>query len=344
MQLDLRTVTIKPLRQTFSHVARRIGGDRPASRYQEGTYDLQSTINFHYRPLWAPEYEIFDARRTTIVMEDWYKLLDPRQYYYGSYTLARARMQEAAEADFALVEDRDLAAALPAQVRRLALDLYVPLRHAEWAGNTNCMAMCAYGYGTTFTNPALFHAMDHLGMAQYLTRVGLTLGDEAALDAGKRAWLEEPDWQPLRKFLEDSFVLTDWFELFVAHCLVLDGLLYPLFYGECDTRLAGMGGGAVLSMLTRFEAEWFAETTRWTNAVAKIAAAESAANKALIEGWIAHYLPLAQVALRPPAARVFGAETEEVMEGLSAQFAARLGKLGLAAQAAEPTLAISVEG
>ena len=35
MQLDLRTVTIKPLRQTFTHVARRIGGDKPASRYQD---------------------------------------------------------------------------------------------------------------------------------------------------------------------------------------------------------------------------------------------------------------------------------------------------------------------
>lgn len=329
MQLDLRTVTIKPLRQTFSHVARRIGGDKPASRYQEGTYDLQATINFHYRPLWAPEYEIFDASRTAIVMADWYKLLDPRQYYYGSYTLARARMQEAAEADFALVEDRDLVAALPAQVRQLALDLYVPLRHVEWAGNTNCMSLSAYGYGTVFTNPALFHAMDHLGMAQYLTRVGLVLGEEAALDAGKQAWLEQGEWQPLRKFVEDSFVLDDWFELFVAHCVVLDGLLYPLFYGECDTRLAGMGGGAVLSMLTRFQAEWFVETSKWTNAVVKVAAAESEGNKALIEGWIARYLPLAQDALTPLAAKLFGAEAGDVMEGLAGQFSARLAKLGV---------------
>ena len=42
MQIDLRTVSIKPLRQTFDHVAARIGGDKPASRYQEGTLDLQA--------------------------------------------------------------------------------------------------------------------------------------------------------------------------------------------------------------------------------------------------------------------------------------------------------------
>lgn len=329
MQLDLRTVTIKPLRQTFTHVAKRIGGDKPASRYQEGTFDLQATMNFHYRPLWAPEHEIFDASRTAIVMADWYKLLDPRQYYYGSYTLARARMQEAAEADFALVEDRDLASSLPEAVRRLALDLYLPLRHLEWGGNTNCMSLAAYGYGTAFTAPALFQAMDHLGMAQYLTRLGLVLGDEAELAAAKQSWIAAPEWQGLRKYVEDCFVLEDWFELFTAHCVVLDGLLFPLFFGEIDSHLASLGGGAVLSMLTRFEAEWFTDASKWTNAVVKIAAAESAENKARLEGWIADYLPLALAALDGPARLAFGDAAPEVLEQLTDQFAARLGKLGV---------------
>ena len=40
--------------------------------------DIQATENFHYRPTWAPEFEIFDARRTAIVMKDWYALKDPR--------------------------------------------------------------------------------------------------------------------------------------------------------------------------------------------------------------------------------------------------------------------------
>lgn len=333
MQLDLRTVTITPLRQTFAHVAKRLGADKPATRYQEGTFDLQATMNFHYRPLWAPQYEIFDASRTAIVMADWYKLLDPRQYYYGSYTLARARMQEAAEADFALVEDRDLAAAIPQVVRDATLDLYVPLRHVEWGGNTNCMFMSSYGYGTAFTNPALFHAMDHLGMAQYLTRLGLAMGDEAALDAGKEAWLSDPAWQPLRKYVEDCFVVEDWFELFIAHAVVLDGLMFPLFYGEVDTSLGARGAGAVITMLTRFQAEWFTETSKWTNAVLKNAAAESPENKATLEGWLDAYLPLARAALVPLASKAFGDQGADVIEELYAQFSARLAKLGLTVNA-----------
>ena len=49
MQIDLRTVSIKPLRNTFDHLARRFG-DKPASRYQEGSYDIQADANLQYRP------------------------------------------------------------------------------------------------------------------------------------------------------------------------------------------------------------------------------------------------------------------------------------------------------
>src|SRR5690242_4168904 len=129
MQIDLRTVSIKPLRQTFDHVAAKIGGDKPASRYQEGTIRLQAENNFHYRPLWAPEFEIFDKRRTALKMADWYAFKDPRQFYYGTYTLARARMQETAEADFDFVEARGLAGTYPEAAKKLALEVLLPLRH-----------------------------------------------------------------------------------------------------------------------------------------------------------------------------------------------------------------------
>lgn len=329
MQLDLRTVSIKPLRNTFTHVARHIGGDKPATRYQEATFEVQAVRNFHYRPLWAPEFEIFDASRTKIVMKDWNELLDPRQFYYGSYTLARARMQEAAEADFSLVENRGLGDSMPDDVRQLGLSLFVPLRHAEWGGNTNSMFIAAYGYGAALTTPSTFKAMDHLGMAQYLTRLGLTLEDPSVLDSAKTAWLEDADWQELRRYIEDCFVIQDPIELYVAQNVALDGLLYPLFYGEIDARLASSGAGAVFTMLTRFQAEWFSETERWVNAVMKTIAKDSTDNKDLLETWIATYTARAREALRPLAARVFGDLTDDVLSELTAQLAARLKKQGL---------------
>ena len=103
MTIDIKTMSVEPKRQTFAHVARRLGEDAPASRYEEGVYDLQATTHFHYRPLWGPEHWHFDEGRTAIRMEDWYSFKDPRQYYYGTYTIARANMHQTTDRNLSLI-------------------------------------------------------------------------------------------------------------------------------------------------------------------------------------------------------------------------------------------------
>lgn len=328
MQIDLRTVSIQPLRQTFDHVARHIGGDKPASRYLEGTIGIQSEDNFHYRPLWDPEHEIFDPSRTALVMSDWYKLKDPRQFYYGTYTMARARMQDNAEADFDFVEERGLADAYPAAAKKLALEVLLPLRHVAWGSNMNNSFICAYGYGVAITQPCIYQAMDQLGIAQYLTRLGLLLDDAPALDVAKEAWMSDPMWQELRHYVEDTFVMQDWFELFVANNFVLDGLLYPLIYQQFDKALNAQGGPAV-SMLTRFQTEWAGETAKWVDAVMKVAAADSAENKAKLSAWTKAWRDRAVKALAPIAKHALGNDAAAQMDTLVQQFNDRAAKLGL---------------
>ncbi|HNA05080.1 MAG TPA: aromatic/alkene monooxygenase hydroxylase subunit beta [Rhodocyclaceae bacterium] len=326
--IDLRTVSIKPLRQTFDHIARRFG-DKPASRYQEGTYDLQATHNFHYRPTWDPDREIFDPSRTKLVMKDWYALKDPRQYYYGTYTMARARQQDTAESNFDFVETRGLAEVLPEDVKQTALDVLLPLRHVAWGGNTNNAFICAYGYGTAITQPCIYQSMDQLGIAQYLTRIGLLLADPEALQTAKQAWLDDPMWQPLRRYVEDTFVLQDWFELFVAQNLVLDGYLFPLVYDTIvDDDLSSRGGTAI-AMLTQFMSEWFGETAKWSDAQIKVAAAESPENKALLAQWINHWRARALEAVAPIAKRALGDRADGALDDLVQQFATRVGKAGV---------------
>ncbi len=329
MQIDLRTVSITPLRQTYNHIAQRLGADKPASRYIEATMDVQANANFHYRPTWDPAHELFDPSRTRIVMQDWYALKDPRQLYYGTYTQSRARMQETAEADFEFVESRGLADRYDDTARRTALDFYVPLRHVAWGANMNGAYICAYGYGTAITQPCLYAAMDQLGMAQYLSRLGLLLGHRGDLEAAKHAWLEAPAWQGLRRLVEDSWVIKDWFELFMLQNVVLDGLLFGLAYKEVDVVLSDKAGPTV-SMLTRFQAEWFEDAKKWVDAVVKTAAAESAENQALLSQWYADGRARALEALRPVAAIALGGDAPAALERLVAALDARMSKAGLA--------------
>lgn len=329
MNIDLQARAIKPQRHTFSRVA-AYTGDKTASRYQEATLGVQPTANFHYRPTWEPEFELFDTGRTAIQLADWHVLRDPRQYYYANWTMARARQQDTMESNYQFVESRGLVGKMPDALRAQACNVLMPLRHVAWAGNMNNCQVCSRGYGTAFTAPAMFHAMDQLGVAQYLTRLGLALQEPGALDAGKKDWLEAPSWQPLRRLVEDTLVLQDPFEVFVAHNLALDGLLFPLIYTHFVDEHMALQGGTAVSMLTAFMPEWHDESARWIDAVVKAAAAESDANRHLLAGWYRTYANQAQAALEPLAEMALGAHGAEALRGVRDALDARARKAGLA--------------
>ena len=331
MNIDLQAREITPLRHTYSHVARQIGGDKVASRYQEATFGAQPMANFHYRPTWDPAFELFDKRRSRIVLADWYVLKDPRQFYYATWTMTRAKQQDAMESNFQFVEQRGMLSLMSDALRDKTLEILMPLRHAAWGANMNNAAICAYGYGTAFTAPAMFHAMDNLGVAQYLTRLGLAMGDAQTLDDGKQRWMEAPEWQGLRRLVEDTLVIEDPFELFVAQNLAVDGLLYPLVYGSFVDDHVALQGGTAVAMLTSFMPEWHAESARWIDAVVKAAGAESDANRDLLRGWASQWADRAQAALSPIARLALGEPGEAALTEAREQLQTRLAKAGLKA-------------
>ncbi len=329
MQIDIKAKTVKPVRQTYTHVAKRLGGDKPATRYQEAVFDLQATEHFHYRPTWQPEKELYDATRTALVMDDWYKFLDPRQYYYGNYVIARGKQQDSVERNFKAAEKRGLIDDLDAGVRQDILDFIVPLRHFEWGANMNNTQICAMGYGAAITSTAILNAADRLGNAQYITRIALLLADNdpAVLDKAKSDWTDKDIWQGLRKVVEDTLVVEDWFELFVAQNIVLDGLIHPVFFDAFDKKIAAKGG-AVYSILTEFVFDWNAETIRWADKQIAVACAESPANKALVTGWFNKWLAVAEAAVAPIANAAFD-NGPEVLTQAREKLIARARKSGI---------------
>lgn len=332
MSVDIRVQSVKPLRNTFAHIAARFG-DKPASRYQEGTYHLQAETNYHYKPLWDPEGELYDQRRTAVVMADWYALKDPRQYYYGSYTIARARQQEAADRQMEMAEQRRLLADLPEDVRALLVRLLLPLRHVEWGANTNMSQVAAYGWGTAITQAAAMAMMDRLGMAQHFSRIGLMLDGNTgtSLATAKQHWTGDAVWQPLRRETENTFVVRDWFQTFVAQALVADSLVYPLMLDRFEKRLSKQHGHGLATVLD-FPLRWQEETVRWVDAVIKTAAAESEANRALIAGWAQQWATAYGAALLPLAQAAMGeAEGAAALGEVQAALQERLAKLKLTA-------------
>lgn len=330
MTVEIRTQNVKPVRNTYGHIARRFG-DKPATRYQEATYDVQSEVNHHYKPLWDPDHDLYDQRRTAIFMKDWYALKDPRQYYYGSYTVARAKQQEALDRQMEFAEKRDLLRSLPEDARRAIVFAVVPLRHYEWGANMNLCHISAYGWGTAVTQAAIMGTMDRLGMAQHLSRIGLLVDGNSgeSLSEARQLWVDHSAWQPLRREVERLFVTRDWFELLVAQTLVADGLLYPLFFQQLDASMARRYGPG-LSTVVDYLMRWHDETARWVDAVVKPVVTESEENRALVQSWVRQWRASFLAALSPLAEATMGADGAAALVAANTALQTRLTKIGLA--------------
>jgi phenol hydroxylase P1 protein len=326
MSLEIKTTQLQTNRSSYANIERRFGS-KPASRYQEATYDLQSKEFFHCRPLWQPDKELNDVSRTAIVMQDWYDFKDPRQFYYGAYVQQRSKMQEVTESNYAFFEKRDLGRLLSDDIKAKLIRYLVPLRHVEQGANLNNMYACAYGTGTALTQACLYNGMDRLGIAQYLSRIGLIFDNNTGdkLAEAKSYWMQAPDWQGLRAYIEELTVTEDWFEVWVAQNAVLDTLIYDLYYRQFDDWLSN-NGGQHIAMLTEFMQLWMKDNNRWVDSVLKIACAESAHNCTQIEQWVTHWKQQAITALSPLAAELLGSDA---LASAEAVLDKRLTKAGL---------------
>lgn len=326
---EIKSIYIKPKRETFGHVERRIGKGKSATRYQEATYDIQATGNFHYKPLYNSKFELYDKNKTAIKMDDWYKFLDPRQFHYSSYVSTRAKQQEVTEQNFTFIENRGLINLIPQDVKENILTKILPLRHYEWGANLNNLQLVSETYGAALASPFMFHATDRVGNAQNITKNALMISenDTQVLDVAKELWEKDSSWQPLRKAMEDSFVIEDWFELHIAQNVIMDGFLQPLFFDLYEKKLNENTIGTQ-GMMTEFMRVWFKESKKWLDKIIQVASSESSENSEILSKWAIKYIEIMEEATLTLAKNLFE-NPDEVVESIKTELIARLNKNGL---------------
>lgn len=295
MQYELKTQIIEPLRPTFDHLVARYG-NKPATRYLEGTVDIQATENFHYRPTWDPEHELYDPDYSVFKLADPYSFLDPRQYYYTPYVTNRAQMHEAFGKTLDYVSDHNLFARTPEAWKTLIGEIVIPLRHYESGCQMLFSGAGRFAYGTSISQCCCLEAFDRVGNAQLISRVGITLGEQTAsvLGRAKELWMDAPAWQPLRKFIEFALVEKDWAVAVIASDL-LDKLLDTLIYRHLDEE-AIVGGAGAYSLLAQHVGTWYGEHRKWLDTLYKTWFADAeygAANKEAFAAAVRTWLPQA---------------------------------------------------
>jgi phenol hydroxylase P1 protein len=344
MQFELRTQVIEPKRKTFTNLVERYG-DRPASRYEEGSIDIQAVENFHYKPLYTATRSVYDADYTAFKLTDPYSFLDPRQLYYAPYVQSRAAMNDAFVKTIEYIESRDLLQKLPAgwdsivgepRLHQVVVGaVLIPLRHWEAGAELVSIEGSRWAWGTTIDQCCTYAAFDRIGNAQNISRIGIVYaeGHDHALTAAKEKWLSDPALQGLRRLIEETLAGDDWAMKLLTVDLV-DRLLFPLMYVHLD-EAALTGGGGAYSLLAQHFSSWFNDQRRWLDHLVKTWFADEqygAANKAaydevLASRWVQVVEAVTDVAVALDARVETGAVAN--IELNAAALAADLGALGL---------------
>jgi phenol/toluene 2-monooxygenase (NADH) P1/A1 len=306
VQYELRYRVIEPKRNTFQNIIDRFG-DQPASRYLEGTLDVQPRENFHYRPTWAAGRELYDPRFTALRLTDSYTFTDPRQYYYTPYVTQRSGLHDEFGKTLTYLQDRDLLTRLPESWYAVLTAVVVPLRHYESAAQLVSVAGARFADGTSIEQACSFAAFDRIGNAQMLSRVGIELdgGNSGVLDSAKQNWLDAEHLQPLRRLAEEIMVAADWAEGLLAIDLV-DSLIYPLLYQGLD-EAALLGGAGAYSLLAQHFTAWFTDQRKWIDALTRTWAEDPANgddNRATLARIVRTWQPRARAAVAALAAAI----------------------------------------
>ncbi|HZD14787.1 MAG TPA: phenol 2-monooxygenase [Pseudonocardiaceae bacterium] len=266
MQYELRYQVIEPKRQSYQNVIERFG-DQPASRYLEATLDVEPRENFHYRPTWAQDRELYDERYSALRLADPYAYTDPRQFFYTPYVTNRAALHDEFGKTLAYLEERELLARMPEAWRAILASVVVPLRHYESGAQLISVTGARFAYGTSLEQCCTFAAFDRIGNAQMLSRAGIALGAGTAdiLTTAKQEWLDSDHLQPLRRLVEEIMVVDDWAEGLLA-IDIADSLIYPLLYTGLDER-ALTGGAGAYSLFAQHLSKWFTDQRKWLDAL-----------------------------------------------------------------------------
>ena len=139
----------------------------------------------------------------------------------------------------------------------------------------NCFS--AYGWGAAITQATKFAAMDRLGIAQYLSRVGLLLDANEACSTRQARLAAAPGGRACAVSSKNMFVTKDWFECSSRRTRARrPACIRSIYRANRPARPAGTG--RLVGMLTEFINDWYDETTRWVDATVKTAAEESPEN------------------------------------------------------------------
>ena len=306
-------------KKTFTHLE---GRKRPPNDYEE----LSTGLIWRTPPHVETRHGTW-REEDTALRADWEEFRDPSGLIYRTYVARQDASERELDGALRSAGLAGVADGLDAEWRRALATLVGAMSFAEWGVGMIHQQVERFSLSSTLAQSAQLQVMDKMRHAQRDLEVyDLVFGEPDGDDPVRELWMEGPDIQPVRRFIEETLARTDWAELIVAANLALGGLLTPFVL-----EVYRQGGRRYRDPIAMALGTIFADDDKradaWTDAFVKLVAADGA-NLDVITDWLERYLPAAAGAvatlvehhplgdLAEQAARVAADQLESRLEAL----------------------------
>jgi methane monooxygenase component A beta chain/propane monooxygenase small subunit len=214
---------------------------------------------------------LFDPGSSKVVCEDWYAYRDPNQLWQRTYYSMQSATERTIDATTTSAIETGKVRSMDGEwVEQGLVGAYLPFSHLEYGLFRALNVAAREAMSDTLNNVLAFDAADKLRHAQAICIVAYDLekalgGFSAA--AGRRAWLEGGEWQPVRRLIEQIMALSDPIETVVAVNGAVEPLLAEPLRHQVFCLTASRRGDVLLPMIAGTATNDWIRNASWTRAL-----------------------------------------------------------------------------
>lgn len=276
---------------------------RKATLYEDVTVDVQPDPERYLIQDWiisfgngAPAYS---KSNTLLKSSNWHEYRAPDEEHERNHFARQSEIEETIKIITTSARAQSAAKNYDSGWVKILQDHVGALKHPEHGLGGILLVAQREGYTQMINNSILTNSSYKLRFAQdillYLAELAIDLDGALDEDAGKDHWLNDPVWQGARLAIETIGAAPDFLEQYFAVNVVYEALVTELFRSGFVMQVAAMHGDFVTPAIMATGEGDYERNLANTIELFHILAHDpehSAENRAVMQGWLATYVPL----------------------------------------------------
>jgi propane 2-monooxygenase small subunit len=282
---------------------------RKATLYEDVTVDVQPDPERYLIQDWIISFAngdpAYNKALTAMKSSNWHEYRAPDEEHERNHFARQSEIEETIKIITTSARAQDAAKNYDTGWVKILQDHVGALKHPEHGLGSILLVAQRDGMTQMINNSILTNSSYKLRFAQdlllYLAEVSLDLDGALDEDAGKDHWLNDPIWQGARRAIETIGGSSDHLEQYFAINVVYEALVTEPFRSGFVMQCGAMHGDFVTPAIVATGEGDYERNLANTIEMFHILAHDpthAEQNKAVIQGWLAKYVPLCVEAAR----------------------------------------------